>query len=107
MANEVRLIDATPLIADGWVLEKHGVSNCDIGRKSLADVPTIDPETLRPKGMWVPSESDFDDDDTLFDVEDWCDWKCTACNNDICYEDPQERQWLPKFCPNCGAKMEG
>lgn len=57
-------------------------------------------------GRWLPSESDFDDDDVLFDVEEWCDWQCSACHEDICYEDPQERRWLPKFCPNCGAKMD-
>lgn len=42
MESKVRLIDAAPLIANGWVLEKHGVSNCDIGRMSLADVPVVD-----------------------------------------------------------------
>lgn len=42
MEQEVRLIDAAPLIADGWVLEKHGVSNCVIGRRSLADVPVVE-----------------------------------------------------------------
>lgn len=62
--------------------------------------------TMYKTGLWIPSESDFDDNDTLFDVEEWCDWQCSACYNDICYEDPMERRWLPKFCPNCGAKME-
>ena len=57
------------------------------------------------RGEWIPAESDFDDDDTLFDVEDWCDWQCSACHNEICYDDPMERRWLPKFCPNCGAPM--
>lgn len=57
--------------------------------------------------MWIPSESDFDDDDTLFDVEEWCDWQCSACRKDICYEDPMPLRLLPKYCPNCGAKMDG
>lgn len=39
----MRLIDADPLIKDGWVLERHGVSNHLLSVKSLADVPTIDP----------------------------------------------------------------
>lgn len=57
--------------------------------------------------MWIPSESDFDDDDTLFDVEEWCDWQCSACREDICYDDPMPMQLLSKYCPNCGAKMDG
>lgn len=42
---------------------------------------------------WIPSESDFDDDDTLFDGEECCDWQCSACREDICYEDP-----MPMIC---------
>ena len=58
-------------------------------------------------GRWVPSEDDFDDDDVLFDVEEWCDWQCNACGEDICYDDPMPPRLLPRFCPNCGAKMDG
>ena len=47
MGSEVRLIDAAPLIANGWVLERHGISNCVIGRMSLADVPVVDPAGTR------------------------------------------------------------
>lgn len=57
------------------------------------------------RGEWISAESDFDDDDTLFDVENWCDWQCSACHNEVCYDDPMERRWLPKFCPNCGTHM--
>lgn len=56
---------------------------------------------------WIPSESDFDDDDTLFDGEECCDWQCSACREDICYEDPMPMKLLPNYCPNCGAKMDG
>ena len=59
----------------------------------------------RMRGEWIPDGSDFDDDDTLLDVDDWCDWQCSACHSEICYDDPMERRWLPKFCPNCGAPM--
>ena len=58
-------------------------------------------------GRWIPSESDFDDDDTLFDGEECCDWQCSACREDICYEDPMPMKLLPNYFPNCGAKMDG
>lgn len=36
----MRLIDADQLIKEGYVLTKHGTSNCVITTKSIADVPT-------------------------------------------------------------------
>ena len=74
-------------------------------RDAISALPAADVVEVR-HGRWIPSESDFDDDDTLFDVEDWCDWQCSVCHEDICYEDPMERRFLPKFCPNCGARMD-
>lgn len=69
-------------------------------------IPTADVAPV-VHGRWIPSESDFDDDDTLFDVEEWCDWQCSACREDICYDDPMPIKLLPNYCPNCGAKMDG
>lgn len=41
----MRLIDADELIKQGWILKRHGRSNCLIGTKSIADVPTaFDPD---------------------------------------------------------------
>lgn len=75
-------------------------------KRVLADIPTADVAPV-VYGRWIPSESDFDDDDTLFDVEEWCDWQCSACGENICYDDPMPMEFLPKCCPNCGAKMDG
>lgn len=75
-------------------------------RTIIAGMPAADVAPV-VHGRWIPSESDFDDDDTLFDVEEWCDWQCSACREDICYEDPMPPRLLPKYCPNCGAKMDG
>lgn len=73
---------------------------------ALENIPAADVAPV-VHGRWIPSESDFDDDDTLFDVEEWCDWQCSACGEDICYDDPMPALFLPKYCPNCGAKMDG
>lgn len=96
--------------------ENDGSDGCTVVYKNLTlsspeieaiveELPAADVAPVR-HGRWIPSESDFDDDDTLFDVEDWCDWQCSVCHEDICYEDPMERRFLPKFCPNCGARMD-
>ena len=42
MANEKRLIDATPLMKNGWHLVKTGKSNEFLASMSLADIPTVD-----------------------------------------------------------------
>lgn len=39
-----RYIDADRLIADGWRLERHGISNKLLQVMSIADVPTADVE---------------------------------------------------------------
>lgn len=89
----MRMIDVAPLIANGWVLEKHGVSNVIIGRMSLADVPTIEPDTLRPTGRWEPRT------DVVGFV---C---CSVCHDCNVYADwPDGKKW--NYCPNCGAMME-
>ena len=75
-------------------------------RTIIAGMPAADVAPV-VHGRWIPSESDFDDDDTLFDVEEWCDWQCSACREDICYEGPMPMKLLPNYCPNCGAKMDG
>ena len=72
---------------------------------AIINAPTADVAPV-VHGRWIPSGSDFDDDDTLFDGEECCDWQCSACREDICYEDPMPMKLLPNYCPNCGAKMD-
>ena len=100
-----------------WVLDMYPQQKMDIVQWAnyTAFVQDNVEPALRPvsreqvekmwRGEWTPAESDFDDDDTLFDIDDWCDWQRSACHNEVCYDDPMERRWLPKFCPNCGAPM--
>ena len=99
-------ISALHVQAKGDLVQEGAIKLVEATRDYIASLSTADVVEVRC-GRWIPSESDFDDDDTLFDVEDWCDWQCSVCREDICYEDPMERRFLPKFCPNCGAKMDG
>ena len=54
----------------------------------LAAMPTIDPESLRPKGRWIMH------DDEILGLS--C--ECSACHTETCGDSP--------YCPNSGAKME-
>lgn len=84
-------------------LKEFIMQNGYVYANTLDTFPAVDPHE---HGRWIPSESYFDDDDTLLDVDDWCDWQCSLCHKDISYEDPIERRWLPEFCSHCGAIMD-
>lgn len=47
--------------------------------------PTIDPESLRPKGEWIHRAADA--------------WECTRCK--------YESDYTYDFCTKCGADMRG
>ena len=102
----MRLIDADELTNKflGYYTEKERqgdvtFSACEI-KQGFADMveeaPTINPEDLRPKGKWIPSEFGFPDRSK----------KCSRCGE---YEEPrtEKKKPFPDYCPNCGAKMEG
>lgn len=96
MANEVRLIDANKLYEKSYMTNPTTVDNPYGGDsvvllKDIEDAPTIDPESLRPKGQWVLDE----------ECAKWgYPFICTAegCGKAHNYKE--------KYCPNCGAKME-
>lgn len=52
--------------------------------------PTINPEDLRPKGMWEK-----------FGYK----WKCSACGKRVNIDGTPEENGL-RYCMSCGAKME-
>lgn len=61
-----------------------------------ADVPTVDPESLRPTAKWE-NEDDYYGDSII-----WC---CSACKDRFILNDgtPEENNY--KYCPSCGARM--
>ena len=94
----MRLIDADELLKKaeyiptelkykGMRVIFHGVT-----AGTIANAPTIDPESLRPHGEWVVLTIDNDFDCAIFG--------CSHCKSAMGIVKPKWR-----FCPNCGAKM--
>ena len=85
----MRLIDANAI---EYYFDEQGF---EIAYKvDIDDLPTIDPESLRPRSYW---EDVYQTGPCSFSG------RCHACGvrNDI---PPVEQAY---YCPNCGAKMEG
>lgn len=98
----MRLIDADRInfykatVARGM----HSFENVEIVEKFQIDrMPTIDPESLRPRGTWEGTADGYADGVLVYDT-----WTCSECGYTFDTDDPDD---LTKFCPNCGAKMEG
>lgn len=67
----------------------------------IRKMPTISPESLRPKGLWIGEGDGYADGELVYDV-----WYCSECNH--CIDDGTDvPEMLPNYCPSCGAKMEG
>ena len=69
--------------------------------------PTIDPESLRVHGMWMPF---YESDISGFNPEfAGCDpiagYKCSKCGAEAIF-DCNDQFVLSNYCPNSGAKME-
>lgn len=98
----MRLIDADRInfykatVARGM----HSFDNVEIVEKFQIDrMPTIDPESLRPRGTWEGTADGYAGGELVYDT-----WTCSECGYTVETDDPDD---LTKFCPNCGAKMEG
>lgn len=88
---EKRLIDAKPLMENGWHLVKTGESNRFLTSMSLADVPTVD-------AVEVVHGFNTYDHNSAFECSicGFSDWD-TMTADDGKYN----------YCPHCGAKMDG
>lgn len=70
-----------------------------VGKFQIDRMLTIDPESLRPRGTWEGTADGYADGELVYDT-----WTCSECGYTVETDDPDD---LTKFCPNCGAKMEG
>jgi hypothetical protein len=89
----MRLIDADAM-RQGWLEngQNEYVYDTNAVLDSIDEQPTIDPESLRPKGKWVK------DGDFLI---------CLNCESEINVKNSLGVENRKNFCPNCGARMEG
>lgn len=94
MADEKRLIDAKPLMESGWHLVKTGENNKFLAQMSLADVPAVKAVEV-VHGEWRCVS--LDPQDPYF--------VCSHCR--IGYSTIYHECEEMKYCPNCGAKMNG
>jgi hypothetical protein len=77
---------------------QHGNSMRGGIRKALRcmeQTPTIDPETLRPKGRWDIIECDKENKRIFVECECGATFKLSMFDFGLCYN----------YCPNCGADM--
>lgn len=96
MANEKRLIDANALIEE---YDRVHIGEPGKARKLIADAPTIDAVEV-VHGRW--EEMHYEGgilDGTNFD-------RCSVCGYERVFDDPALKTVF-KYCPNCGAKMDG
>lgn len=90
MTTERWLIDAKPLMKNGWHLVQTGESNRFLRSMSLADVPPVDAAEVK-HGRWELYPSSMHR-------------RCSVCKME--YEKPKFNI-RANYCPNCGAKMDG
>lgn len=87
----MRLIDA-----DAFKMEDfRRCLDCDSIIQVIKTAPTIDPESLRPKGTWI--------DRPTGKYRAWQSW-CSVCGKRNGIGGITTNQHKP-YCPNCGAKM--
>ena len=68
---------------------------CSASRLPAADVAPV------RHGHWIGEGDGYADGELVFDV-----WHCSEC--DYCIDDgTDDPERLPKYCPGCGALMDG
>ena len=69
----------------------------------IVDAPTVDAVEV-VHGRWAALDDDYEE---LEGEEEAKRWGCSACREVVEYDDWTHRSYLTRFCPNCGAKMDG
>lgn len=73
---------------------------CKAVESVFRDMPAADVAPVR-HGHWIGEGDGYADGELVFDV-----WHCSEC--DYCIDDgTDDPERLPKYCPGCGALMDG
>ena len=92
----MRCIDADALFREMEKAQWYNNADRDeIAEELVLNAPTIEPQ--RKKGKWIEQEDGWGD--AYYD--------CSACGNSWTTIDGTPWDNGMKFCPNCGARMEG
>lgn len=113
MANEVRLIDANAAMLNTYHDVYWTESEAAAVRSFLVHQPTIDPESLRPKGHW-DIRCDYHVDSITREANEDFYLECSECKRKVWDVDQmaamngEYRKLIEQYpyC-HCGAKMEG
>ena len=102
MTDYIKRTDAVKIaekygLANGSVLGRHtGLADCiarDISELPAADVAEV------VHGEWLRSDDDWNSLTTI---------QCSCCGEEWCFETDDDVSLLNyKYCPNCGARMDG
>ena len=104
----MRLIDADKVMD---ALDDAGIelyhSEYEEFQKNLDNIPTIDPESLRPTAHWIAEfvSEVYGPEAAYGGRGDYiCGFYCSNCHNEAILNEAGE-DFTPKFCPECGARM--
>ena len=102
MMAEMRLIDAGALnLRDRVIMDMGGTCFIEDVETAIDQAPTIDPETLRPVGVWAIEGEDIIWGNSLKRRY------CTNCCERPHFDKEKRKFILTPYCPNCGARMKG
>ena len=91
----MRIIDAREVMIAVFNAIEMDEDEYNAIKAEVDEIPTIDPESLRPMAHWE-NEEDFNGDPVV--------WFCSACKERFFLYDgtPEENDY--KYCPYCGAR---
>jgi hypothetical protein len=121
MENEKRLIDANALsekignMKNEITYNRGGYRYCNEDEKNewdkldgfdslVCDAPTVDAvEVVHGRWEWYTDRCE----DLFLGCDDDYGWRCSKCKVPLDDEDDPEVMPTFRYCPNCGAKMDG